>query len=32
MSTSVFVLSDKAALAEASVEPALARDATGAGR
>jgi conjugal transfer pilus assembly protein TraK len=32
MSTSVFVLSDKAALAESSAEPALARDAIGAGR
>ena len=32
MSTSVFVLSDKTALTETSVEPALARDATGAGR
>ncbi|PIV81624.1 conjugal transfer protein TraK [bacterium CG17_big_fil_post_rev_8_21_14_2_50_64_8] len=32
MSTSVFVLSDKAALAETSAEPALARDAIGAGR
>ena len=32
MSTSVFVLSDKAALAEASAEPALARDAIGAVR
>jgi conjugal transfer pilus assembly protein TraK len=32
MSTSVFVLSDKLALAESSAEPALARDAIGAGR
>lgn len=32
MSTSVFVLSDKTALTEASAEPALARDEIGAGR
>jgi hypothetical protein len=32
MTTSVFVLSDKSALAESSAEPALARDAIGAGR